>query len=224
MPSQFIPLAEETGLIVPLGKWVLVESCRAVQSWTQAHPDRQPLTVSVNLSALQFSSPALADEIAACLDETGLSASQLCLEITESALMADTPTALRTLHALREIGVRVAIDDFGTGYSSLSYLKHLPVDIVKLDGSFAAGLDQDAVDAEIVGAVLRLSRALGIQTVAEGVETEGQQRKLGEMGCPLMQGYLTSRPLKPEDFLEFWDLRHTPVTEPAMPGAGLVQR
>jgi diguanylate cyclase (GGDEF)-like protein/PAS domain S-box-containing protein len=222
MPSQFIPLAEETGLIVPLGKWVLVESCRAVQSWTRAHPEREPLSVSVNLSALQFSSPGLAEEVAECLDETGLSASQLCLEITESALMADTSTALRTLHALRELGVRVAIDDFGTGYSSLSYLKHLPVDIVKLDGSFTAGLDQDAVDAEIVGAVLRLSHALGIQTVAEGVETEGQQRKLGDMGCPLMQGYLTSRPLKPEDFLEFWGMRHTLVEAP-VPEAEVAQ-
>jgi diguanylate cyclase (GGDEF)-like protein/PAS domain S-box-containing protein len=214
MPNQFIPLAEETGLIVPLGKWVLHESCRAVQTWTQAHPERDPLSVSVNLSALQFSSPALADEVAACLAQTGLSPQQLCLEITESALMADTAVALRTVHALRDLGVRVAIDDFGTGYSSLSYLKHLPVDVVKLDGTFTAGLDQDVVDAEIVGAVLRLSHALGIQTVAEGVETVGQQRMLGEMGCPLIQGFLTSRPLTPEDFLEFWEQRQGAVAAP----------
>jgi diguanylate cyclase (GGDEF)-like protein/PAS domain S-box-containing protein len=207
MPGQFIPLAEETGLIVPLGRWVLEESCRAVQAWTEAHPDRAPLSVSVNLSALQFSSPTLADEVAATLALTGLSPSQLCLEITESALMTDTSTALRTVVALHDLGVRVAIDDFGTGYSSLSYLKHLPVDVVKLDGSFTAGLDQDDVDAEIVGAVLRLSHALGIETVAEGVETEGQQRLLEEMGCPLIQGFVTSRPLTPEDFLEFWAQR-----------------
>ncbi|MGH3318238.1 MAG: putative bifunctional diguanylate cyclase/phosphodiesterase [Nocardioidaceae bacterium] len=204
MPNQFIPLAEETGLIVPLGKWVLQESCRAVHDWTVAHPEREPLSVSVNLSALQFSSPALADEVAACLAQSGLAPSQLCLEITESALMADTAITLLTVHALRDLGVRVAIDDFGTGYSSLSYLKHLPVDVVKLDGSFTAGLDQDAVDAEIVGAVLRLSHALGIQTVAEGVETAGQQRLLEEMGCPLIQGFITSRALTAEDFLEFW--------------------
>jgi diguanylate cyclase (GGDEF)-like protein/PAS domain S-box-containing protein len=217
MPNQFIPLAEETGLIVPLGKWVLFESCRAVQTWTEAHPERPPLSVSVNLSAVQFSSPALADEVAAVLTATGLAPSQLCLEITESALMTDTTITLRTLHALRDLGVRVAIDDFGTGYSSLSYLKHLPVDVVKLDGSFTAGLDQDVVDAEIVGAVLRLSHALHIETVAEGVETSGQQRLLEEMGCPMMQGYLTSRPLTPEDFLEFWDRRESfaegPVAE-----------
>jgi diguanylate cyclase (GGDEF)-like protein/PAS domain S-box-containing protein len=214
MPNQFIPLAEETGLIVPLGKWVLQESCRALQAWTQAHPDREPLSVSVNLSAVQFSSPALADEVAACLTQTGLAPEQLCLEITESALMADTAVTLRTVHALRDLGARVAIDDFGTGYSSLSYLKHLPVDVVKLDGTFTAGLDQDVVDAEIVGAVLRLSHALGIETVAEGVETAGQQRLLGEMGCPLMQGYLTSRPLAAEDFLDFWARRLGTVDEP----------
>jgi diguanylate cyclase (GGDEF)-like protein/PAS domain S-box-containing protein len=207
MPGQFIPLAEETGLIVPLGRWVLEESCRSVQAWTEAHPERGPLSVSVNLSALQFSSPTLADEVAATLTATGLAPSQLCLEITESALMTDTSTALRTVLALHDLGVRVAIDDFGTGYSSLSYLKHLPVDVVKLDGSFTAGLDQDDVDAEIVGAVLRLSHALGIETVAEGVETEGQQRLLEEMGCPLIQGFVTSRPLTPEDFLEFWGER-----------------
>jgi diguanylate cyclase (GGDEF)-like protein/PAS domain S-box-containing protein len=213
MPGQFIPLAEETGLIVPLGKWVLQESCRAVQSWTAAYPDREPLSVSVNLSAVQFSSPTLADEVAACLAQTGLSPSQLCLEITESALMADTAIALRTVVALRELGVRVAIDDFGTGYSSLSYLKHLPVDVVKLDGTFTAGLDQDAVDTEIVGAVLRLSHALGIQTVAEGVETAGQLRLLGELGCPLIQGFITSRPLPEKDFLEFWAQHRTQVSE-----------
>jgi diguanylate cyclase (GGDEF)-like protein/PAS domain S-box-containing protein len=224
MPNQFIPLAEETGLIVPLGRWVLKESCRAVQAWTRAHPEREPLNVSVNLSAVQFSSPALADEVAGCLAQTGLAPSQLCLEITESALMADTATTLRTLHALRELGVRVAIDDFGTGYSSLSYLKHLPVDVVKLDGSFTAGLDQgDPVDAEIVGAVLRLSYALGMETVAEGVETEAQRHRLGEMGCPLMQGYLTSRPLQPEAFLEFWTQRTTITTAP-VPEPGLAQR
>ncbi|HEX2176221.1 MAG TPA: EAL domain-containing protein [Nocardioidaceae bacterium] len=224
MPNQFIPLAEETGLIVPLGRWVLKESCRAVQAWTRAHPEREPLNVSVNLSAVQFSSPALADEVAACLAQTGLAPSQLCLEITESALMADTATTLRTLHALRELGVRVAIDDFGTGYSSLSYLKHLPVDVVKLDGSFTAGLDQgDPVDAEIVGAVLRLSYALGMETVAEGVETEAQRQRLGEMGCPLMQGYLTSRPLQPEAFLEFWTQR-TAITSAPVPEPGLAQR
>jgi diguanylate cyclase (GGDEF)-like protein/PAS domain S-box-containing protein len=227
MPNQFIPLAEETGLIVPLGKWVLFESCRSVQEWTRAHPEREPLSVSVNLSALQFSSPSLSDEVAAVLGQTGLAPSQLCLEITESALMADTAVTLRTLHALRDLGVRVAIDDFGTGYSSLSYLKHLPVDVLKLDGSFTVGLDQDAVDAEIVGAVLRLSHALGIETVAEGVETEGQQRRLGEMGCPLMQGYLTSRPLAPEAFLEFWAQRaalHAAALDAGLPAPGLAQR
>ncbi|MGH3354312.1 MAG: putative bifunctional diguanylate cyclase/phosphodiesterase, partial [Nocardioidaceae bacterium] len=214
MPNQFVPLAEETGLIVPLGNWVLEESCRSVQAWTAAHPDRQPLSLSVNLSALQFASPALAEEVAQTLAMTGLSPSQLCLEITESVLMTDTATTLRTLHTLRDLGVRVAIDDFGTGYSSLSYLKHLPVDVVKLDGSFTAGLDQDVVDAEIVAAVLRLSHALGIQTIAEGVETPGQQRLLEQMGCPLIQGFITSRALTPENFLHFWEQREKELDGP----------
>ncbi|MGH3365956.1 MAG: putative bifunctional diguanylate cyclase/phosphodiesterase, partial [Nocardioidaceae bacterium] len=204
MPNQFVPLAEETGLIVPLGSWVLTEACESVQTWTEAHPEREPLRLSVNLSALQFASPGLSEEVADCLAATGLAPAQLCLEITESVLMTDTASTLRTLHALQEIGVRVAIDDFGTGYSSLSYLKHLPVDVVKLDGSFTVGLDQDEIDVEIVSAVLRLASALGIQTIAEGVETHGQRRRLEAMGCPLIQGFVTSKALPAEDFVAFW--------------------
>ncbi|MGH3472475.1 MAG: putative bifunctional diguanylate cyclase/phosphodiesterase, partial [Nocardioidaceae bacterium] len=204
-PDQFVPLAEETGLIVPIGRWVLEESCRTVHAWTQNYPDRQPLSVSVNLSALQFAQHRLAEEVAEILDFTGLPPAQLCLEITETVLMGDTAGTQLTLDALHDLGVRVAIDDFGTGYSSLSYLKRFPIDVVKLDRSFVEGVVSDPVDAEIATAVLRLSDALNMRTIAEGVETEAQRQTLAAMGCPLIQGFLTSRPLKAADFLTFWE-------------------
>ena len=204
-PQQFVPIAEETGLIVPMGRWVLEESCRRMREWTLAHPERRPLTVSVNLSALQFAQHRLPEDVAVTLASTGLPASQLCLEITETVLMTDTSSTRATLEALHKLGVRVAIDDFGTGYSSLSYLKKFSIDVVKLDRTFIEGLVTDPVDAEIASAVIRLSAALDIRTVAEGVETDSQRRMLVQLGCPLMQGYLTSRPLPPADFATFWD-------------------
>jgi EAL domain-containing protein (putative c-di-GMP-specific phosphodiesterase class I) len=204
-PHQFIPLAEETGLIVPMGRWVLEEACRALQKWTVIHPGRRPLTVSVNLSALQFSQHRLLEDVSKTLETTGLPASQLCLEITETVLMTDTSATQATLDALHALGVRVAIDDFGTGYSSLSYLKRFPIDVVKLDRTFVQGVVTDPVDTEIANAVIRLSKALKMTTVAEGVETDTQRQMLVELGCPLIQGYLTARPLPAADFLEFWD-------------------
>lgn len=204
-PQQFVPVAEETGLIVPMGRWVLEEACRDIRQWTLEHPDRPPLTVSVNLSALQFAQHRLAEEVAETLRSTGLPASQLCLEITETVLMSDTSSTQSTLDALHALGVSVAIDDFGTGYSSLSYLKRFAIDVVKLDRTFIEGLVTDPVDAEIASAVIRLSAALGISTVAEGVETDSQRQMLAALGCPLIQGYLTARPLPAPDFLTFWD-------------------
>ena len=176
-----------------------------MRAWTLAHPERKPLSVSVNLSALQFAQHRLPEDVAATLESTGLPASQLTLEITETVLMTDTATTRATLDSLHDLGVRVAIDDFGTGYSSLSYLKKFAIDVVKLDRTFIEGLVTDPVDAEIASAVIRLSGALGIRTVAEGVETDSQRRMLVQLGCPLMQGYLTSRPLQPDDFAAFWD-------------------
>ena len=214
-PARFIPLAEETGLIIPLGRWVMHESCRAAQAWTVAHPELEPLRISVNLSALQFGQHRLAEEVAATLDATGLAPSQLCLEITESVLMGDTSSTRVTLDTLRELGIRVAIDDFGTGYSALSYLKRFPIDVVKLDRSFILGLEVDQVDTEIVSAVVRLSEALGIRTVAEGVEEEAQRQVLARMGCSSVQGYLIARPLTNDAFVEFW-LRHPTVLRPPL--------
>ncbi len=203
-PGQFVPLAEETGLIVPMGRWVLEESCRALRKWTLEHPQRRPLTVSVNLSGLQFAQHRLVEDVAKTLHVTGLPAAQLCLEITETVLMTDTTATQATLGSLHDLGVRVAIDDFGTGYSSLSYLKRFPIDVVKLDRTFVEGVVTDPVDHEIANAVIRLAGALGMTTVAEGVENETQRRMLAQLGCPLMQGFLTSRPLPSQEFLEFW--------------------
>ncbi len=203
-PQQFVPIAEETGLIVPMGRWVLEDACRTLREWTLDNPERPPLRVSVNLSALQFAQHRLAEDVAETLTTTGLPASQLCLEITETVLMSDTVGTVTTLDALHDLGVAVAIDDFGTGYSSLSYLKRFAIDVVKLDRTFIEGLVTDAVDVEIASAVIRLTEALHMSTVAEGVETDSQRQMLVQLGCPFIQGYLTSRPLAAADFLEFW--------------------
>jgi diguanylate cyclase (GGDEF)-like protein/PAS domain S-box-containing protein len=203
-PIEFVPLAEETGLVVPMDRWVLEEACRTVQEWTLREPDRRPLSVSVNLSALQLAQHHLSEYVADTLAHTGLAASQLCVEITETALMQDTDATMATLDSLHQLGVRVAIDDFGTGYSSLAYLKTFPIEVVKLDKSFTDGLGTDPVDTEIARAVVRMSDALGIRTVAEGVETEMQRRILLQMGYPLIQGFLISRPVPAEQFYELW--------------------
>ncbi|MDQ3481719.1 MAG: bifunctional diguanylate cyclase/phosphodiesterase, partial [Actinomycetota bacterium] len=214
-PQQFVPLAEETGLIVPMGRWVLEEACRTVQHWTLKYPERSPLSVSVNLSALQFTQHRLPEDVAAVLQSTGLDASQLCLEITETVLMNDTVSTQSSLDALHKLGVSVAIDDFGTGYSSLSYLKRFTIDVVKLDRTFVEGLVTDPIDAEIASAVIQLTRAIGIRTIAEGVETETQRGMLVEMGCPLIQGFLTAPALTAPDFLDLWQRSHERFNPPA---------
>jgi len=203
LPHQFIPLAEETGLVVPLGAWVLEAACRQGQAWNAANPAR-PLKISVNLSAQQLSRPTILTDIAEILDRTGLPPSQLCLEITETVIMSDAESSTATLAALKKLGIQVAIDDFGTGYSSLSYLKRFPVDIVKIDRAFTSGLGENAVDSEIVAAVVRLAAACGIAVVAEGVETPAQRQALAALGCPLIQGYLIDRPLTAAAFSERW--------------------
>ncbi len=207
-PGEFIPLAEDSGLIVYIGRWVLNEACRVTQGWNLAHPDRPPVMVSINLSALQLVQPGLAQEIAATLEETGLPPCQLALEITETALLSDVDVNLATLQDLRDIGVRVSVDDFGTGYSSLAYLRQLPVDVVKLDRAFIAGLGKDPVDTQIVAAVVRLCKALDRRIVAEGVETELQRQTLSRMGCPYMQGFLIARPMRTEAFEKYWESSH----------------
>ena len=197
-PSEFIPLAEETGLVIPLGRWVLKEACRQVRRWQELYPHTPALAVDVNLSARQFHQPDLAGEVAEVLEETGLDPSCLELEITEGVLMEDAPSTIATLEKLKARGVEVAIDDFGTGYSSLSYLKHFPVDTLKIDQSFIGELDTDLEDEILVSGMIGLAHALGIKVVAEGVETEEQLARVRKMGCELAQGYHFSRPLPSE--------------------------
>ncbi|TAH51832.1 MAG: EAL domain-containing protein [Betaproteobacteria bacterium] len=197
-PDRFIPLAEETGMIVPIGDWVLREACRQARAWLDAGLDFGG--VSVNLSVRQFRRQGLVDEVAAVLAETGLPARYLELEITESALMEGVEQAVATLDALRGLGVSLAVDDFGTGYSSLAYLKRFPLDKLKIDQSFVRGLPGDGNDHAIVTATIAMARSLGFSTVAEGVETTEQLEVLRELGCNAYQGYLFSRPLPSVDY------------------------
>ena len=194
LPSDFIPLAEETGLIVPLGRWVLREACRQAKEWQEGRPAGSSLFMSVNLSARQFRDPDLAGQVEDVLEETGLDPGSLVLEITESTLMEDAPSTVAILERLKAFGVRVAIDDFGTGYSSLSYLKRFPVDVIKIDRSIVSGLERDPGNAAIVSATITLAHALDLEVVAEGVETEGEVAELHNLGCDLGQGYYWWKP------------------------------
>jgi EAL domain-containing protein (putative c-di-GMP-specific phosphodiesterase class I) len=196
-PGEFVPVAEDSGLIVPLGKWVLREAIRMAGHWRALRPEPPaPLVVSVNLSARQLVEPDFVATVGRMLDEAGVDPRQLALEITESQLMEDPLASADTLAALRELGVRPVLDDFGTGYSSLGYVKHFPLEFLKLDRSFVADLGER--DAVIVGAVVEMSRALEARVVAEGIETEAQLEQVTALGCDLAQGFHFSRPVPPE--------------------------
>jgi EAL domain-containing protein (putative c-di-GMP-specific phosphodiesterase class I) len=188
MPGAFIPVAEEIGLIVPLGEWVLRKACMDAAAW----PSK--LSVAVNLSAAQFRNPMLALSVVSALGQSGLSASRLELEITETVLLQDDRAVLDTLHQIRDLGVRICMDDFGTGYSSLSYLRSFPFDKIKIDRSFVSELGKENDCVAIIRAVTRLGSSLGMTTTAEGVETEQQLEVLRAEGCVQVQGYLFSRP------------------------------
>lgn len=197
-PVQFIPVAEETGLIVALGEWVVLTACRQMAEWRQAGLPVVP--VAVNLSAHNFRSDSLLTSIAHALESTGLPSSYLHVELTESAVMQEPAAAMKTLGALKAIGLKLSIDDFGTGYSSLSTLKQFPIDLLKIDRSFVRDLPEDGSSASIVEAILALANALGLGVVAEGVETAAQRDFLCSRRCGLMQGYLFSKPLPAEGF------------------------
>ncbi|HYZ11317.1 MAG TPA: EAL domain-containing protein [Actinomycetota bacterium] len=191
LPAEFIPVAEESGLIVPIGRWVLEEACRQADRWRRFGRETW---LSLNLSAHQLTAPGLVDEVRTALQTTATDPARLHLEITESALMADTEGAARVIRSLKELGVRVSIDDFGTGYSSLAHLKRLAVDTLKIDRSFVDGLGREPEDTAIVMAVLGMAHSLGLSVVAEGVETEEQAEALRDLGCTTAQGFLFARP------------------------------
>ena len=200
-PLEFIPLAEETGLIVPIGIWVLRAACRQVQSWRAA--GLGDLSVAVNLSARQFHQPDLVTQIRAAVAETGLPPSALEIELTESTVMDDAERAVGILRELRAIGIRISVDDFGTGYSSLSYLRKLPINSLKIDRSFISDIGIDADDDAIVQTIIALGKVLRLEEIAEGIETEAQAEFLNRHGCDIGQGYLFARPMPADAFADW---------------------
>lgn len=194
-PNYFIQLAEETGLIVPIGRWALAEACRQAREWELTSSDGQPITMSVNISGRQLVEASLVSDVAATLRTTGLDPSLLKLELTESILMRDTEQTLATLHNLKALGIHLAIDDFGTGYSSLSYLQRFPIDTLKIDKAFIDGVARGGSDAALARTIVSLAGLLELSTVAEGVEGDDQRAHLLELGCVRAQGYLFARPL-----------------------------
>jgi len=207
-PGEFIPIAEDSGLIVPIGRWVLQEACHQAKSWQQQWPATPPLTLAVNLSARQLQHPAILDEVRATLAAADLDPHSLVLEITETAVMEQLDAAVAVLTRLRDLGVRLALDDFGTGYSSLSYLQRLPVDILKIDRSFIGGVTGSAEESALARAIVNLGQTLGLETVAEGIETAEQLATLRELGCQLGQGYHLARPLGPAAVDALLDRQH----------------
>jgi diguanylate cyclase (GGDEF)-like protein/PAS domain S-box-containing protein len=199
-PADFVPVAEETGLIVPIGAWVIREACRHFSRWHRQSPERAPRSVSVNLSSRQLMRPELPDMVEQALAAAEMDPGALCLEITEGALMDDIDSAAAALKTLKAIGLRIAVDDFGTGYSSLAHLRRFPVDILKIDHSFVSGLGRNPEDAAIVRAVLGLARTLDLSVVAEGVERADQLEELRHLGCERAQGHLFSAPLAEDEF------------------------
>ncbi|WP_043196605.1 putative bifunctional diguanylate cyclase/phosphodiesterase [Pseudomonas putida] len=200
LPDRFIGLAEKTGLIIPIGEWVLDEACRQMRHWLdQGHAGWR---MAVNLSAIQFCHAGLVESVARALEENGLPANCLTLEITETTAMHDADASLTVLQRLSDMGVDLSIDDFGTGYSSLMYLKRLPANELKIDRGFVRDLEQDSDDAAIVSAIVALGQALGLRIVAEGVETDKQQDFLTRLGCDSLQGYLLGQPVPAEQFMD----------------------
>lgn len=205
-PSEFIPLAEESGLIVPVGQWVLAESCRILKTW-QYNPSTAGLRLSANVSARQFFQPDFVEGVARLLRDHDIMPSRLKIEITESMLLGSIEHAIATMHQLRLLGVTFSLDDFGTGYSSLNYVKRLPIDQIKIDRSFVRDIHTDTSDAAICRAVIAMGHSLGLGTVAEGVETEEQWDFLKAEGCQVAQGFLYARPMPSDEFISWLESR-----------------
>jgi diguanylate cyclase (GGDEF)-like protein len=206
-PTEFIPLAEQSGLVNTIGQWVLEEACNQRCSMRDPNPHIQPQRVSVNLSPQQLKDPRLAQSIIRILEEIGMEPDCLELEITESAVVEDEGLVPAVLYEIKDLGVRLAIDDFGTGYSSLAHLKLLPVDTLKIDRSFINNIARDQKDELIVSATASIAQSMGIEVVAEGIETTEQFERLRELGCELGQGYLFSKPVTAEEISQFIESR-----------------
>ena len=194
-PMDFIPLAEESDIILPLGDWVLAEACRQIQEWNQENLQNHTLRVCVNLSARQFSRTGLADHVQALLVQTGISSRQLGVEMTETSLITNMGTALEVLNSLRRLGVSLLMNDFGTGYSSLNHLHSFPFDVLKIDRTFVGRMTDGEQPLQIVRTIIELARVMGMDVVAEGIETNEQYQLLRQMGCRYGQGYLFAKPL-----------------------------
>jgi EAL domain-containing protein (putative c-di-GMP-specific phosphodiesterase class I) len=193
-PMDFIPLAEETGLIVPIGTWVLEEACRCVALWQRDFGFEPPLSIAVNVSAKQLQHPEAVSSIRAAIAKSGVAPENVTLEVTESILVKDSDAVITRLQSLKEIGLRIAVDDFGTGYSSLAYLKRFPIDVLKIDRWFVSGEGHGAEDSAILSAIVKLAQSLGMEVVAKGIETFEQLSALRMLGCHRGQGYFFSRP------------------------------
>lgn len=198
-PARFIPLAEETGWILPIGQWVLGAACRQLRLWAQ-DPARAHLVLAVNVSVKEFRDPAYVQSVGRILQDTGANPHRLKLELTESVLAVDVDEVVGKMQALKAIGISFSLDDFGTGFSSLSYLKRMPLDQLKIDQSFVRDFTTHASDASIVRTVIALGQGLGLEVIAEGVETAAQQSLLQVYGCTSYQGYLYGRPAPIEQF------------------------
>ena len=201
-PSAFVPLAEETDLITPIGRWVLEEACQQAKRWEEERPLASPMTMEINLSSKQLRRQGLVRTVEEALARADLEAHTLALDMTETVLIRVSEDNTQALDALKEMGVRLGLDDFGTGYSSLSYLKRLPVDRVKVDKSFVKGLGENATDTALVRMIIDLCHTLGVEIVAEGIETSDQATLLRDIGCDLGQGYYFARPLRAEELAE----------------------
>jgi diguanylate cyclase (GGDEF)-like protein len=203
-PNEFIPVAEETGLILPIGRWVLFQACKQAAEWNAAMPE-SPVDINVNLSGKQFSQPDLHEQVIEALEKSGLPARHLILEITESVVMENPEATVATLHRLKALGLQLNIDDFGTGYSSLAYLQRFPVDTMKIDRSFVARVSQSAENCEIVRTIVHLAHSLNMKVTAEGIENAEQLSHLKGLKCENAQGYLFSRPLDAAGAYELLD-------------------
>ena len=200
-PATFVPVAEDTGLVVPLGRWVLREACRQAKEWESRGPNGEGFGISVNLSVREFAQPDLVRAVAQILEETGLKPQSLRIEITESAIIGQKHPAIETVEQLRALGVSIHLDDFGTGYSALSYLHRLPLDAVKVDRAFTSAIDSEERPLHVVKAIVSLAHAIGLEVVAEGVTNEKQLQLLRDMGCDLAQGFYFSRPCNSEEMV-----------------------